>query len=115
MAVATFQGRWAGVGHRQQRIIEQLMAIESRPISILKSRQSGLKTQISTLGDISSKVTALFSAADALAKGGTLATKVDGTNTSFSAVSGSGAFAGRYELQVGFAGLRGPDPIPRRC
>lgn len=101
MAVATFRAGGLASGIDSNAIIEQLMAIEARPISILKSRQEGLRTQISTLGDINSKVSALFSAADALAKGGTLATKVDSTNTSFSAVSGSGAFAGRYELQVG--------------
>jgi flagellar hook-associated protein 2 len=101
MAVATFRAGGLASGIDSNAIIEQLMAIEARPISILKSRQEGLRTQISTLGDINSKVSALFNAADALAKGGTLATKVDSTNTSFSAVSGSGAFAGRYELQVG--------------
>jgi flagellar hook-associated protein 2 len=101
MAVASFRAGGLASGIDSNSIIEQLLAIESRPISVLKSRQTGLKTQISTLGDISSKVTALFTAADALSKGGTLATKVDSTNTSFSAVSGSGAFAGRYELQVG--------------
>jgi flagellar hook-associated protein 2 len=101
MAVASFRAGGLASGIDSNSIIEQLLAIESRPISMLKSRQSGLRTQISTIGDISSKVTALYSAADALAKGGTLATKVDSTNTSFSAVSGSGAFAGRYELQVG--------------
>jgi flagellar hook-associated protein 2 len=101
MAVATFRAGGLASGIDSNSIIEQLMQIEARPISILKNRQNGLKAQISTLGDISSKIQALYSAADGLAKGGSLATKVDSTNTSFSAVSGSGALAGRYELQVG--------------
>jgi flagellar hook-associated protein 2 len=100
MAVGTFRAGGLASGIDSNSIIEQLLSIESRPISILKTRQEGLRTQISTLGDISSKLSAVYSAADALAKGGTLATKVDSTNTTFSAVTGSGAFAGRYELDV---------------
>ena len=81
-------------------IIEQLMALERRPIDQLKSRQSGMRTQVSTIGDISSKLSALSTAARSLATGGTLATKVESTTTSFAATSGSGATAGQHTVKV---------------
>lgn len=81
-------------------IIEQLVTLESRPITQLQTQQTGLKTQLSQLGNIISKLTALRTAADALSKDGALAVSTASTNTSFSATPGSSAAAGRYSVQV---------------
>lgn len=100
MADATIRAGGLASGMDTNSIIEQLIAIEKRPISLLRSRQTGFKSQVSTLGDIISKVQALQTAADGLAKGGVMATKVEGTNTGFTGTSGTGALAGRHEIQV---------------
>jgi flagellar hook-associated protein 2 len=100
MADATFRAGGLASGIDTNSLIEQLTAIEARPISLLRNRQAGLQSQISTIGGIISKLGALKDAANALSTGGTLATKVDGTNTQFSAVSGAGALAGQHSLRV---------------
>jgi len=81
-------------------IVDQLVTLESRPISLLRSRQSDLKSQVSALGDIVSKLSALETAAKGLATDGVLAAKVSSTNDAFSATPGAGALGGRYGVRV---------------
>jgi len=81
-------------------IVEQLVSLESRPLTLLRSRQSGMKTQVSTLGDIGSKLSALATAAKDLGDAGVLGTRVVSTNDAFTALTGSAATAGRYGLEV---------------
>jgi flagellar hook-associated protein 2 len=97
---ASFRAGGLASGIDTSSIIEQLMALERRPIDQLKTRQTGLRTQISTIGDISAKLNSLSTAAKALGTGGTLATKIESTNTSFAATSGSGATAGQHTIKV---------------
>jgi flagellar hook-associated protein 2 len=97
---ATFRAGGLASGIDTSSIIDQLMALERRPIDQLKTRQSGLRTQISTIGDISAKLASLSASAKALGTGGTLATKIESTNTSFAATSGSGATAGQHTIKV---------------
>jgi flagellar hook-associated protein 2 len=82
-------------------IVDKMVQLESQPITQMQSQQSALNVQVSALGDISSKLSALQSAAEALSTGGALGVSVNSSNTSFSAVAGSGALAGRYSVQVG--------------
>jgi flagellar hook-associated protein 2 len=81
-------------------IVDQLVSLESRPISLLRSRQSALKAQVSALGDIVSKLSALEAAAKGLATDGVLAAKVTSTNDAFTATPGAGALGGRYGVRV---------------
>ncbi len=81
-------------------IVDQLVSLESRPISLLKSRQSAIKSQISALGDIVSRLSALETAAKSLASDGVLAAKTTSTNDAFTATPGQGALAGRYSVRV---------------
>jgi flagellar hook-associated protein 2 len=81
-------------------IVDQLVALESRPITLLRSRQSAFKTQVSILGDIISRLSALESAAKELGTSGVLAAKVASTNEAFTATPGTGALAGRYAVRV---------------
>jgi len=81
-------------------IVDQLVSLESRPISLLRSRQSALKSQVSALGDIVSKLSALETAAKGLATDGVLAAKVSSSNDAFSATPGTGALDGRYGVRV---------------
>jgi flagellar hook-associated protein 2 len=81
-------------------IVDQLVALESRPITLLKKQQSAFKTQVSVLGDIISKLAALEAATKELGASGVLAAKVGSTNDAFSATPGTGALAGRYAVRV---------------
>jgi flagellar hook-associated protein 2 len=81
-------------------IIDQLVKIESRPLDILKQRQSALKTQVSLLGNIASKLAALSTTAKDLAKSGTTAVEATSKNTAFSTTADANAVAGRYSIGV---------------
>ena len=54
-------------------IVDQLVSLESRPIALLKSRQSAFKSQVSLLGDIISRLSSLEAAAKDLGSTGVLA------------------------------------------
>jgi len=81
-------------------IVDQLVSLESRPISLLKSRQSGFRSQVTLLGDIMSRLSSLETAAKNLGSTGLLAAKVASTNDAFTATPGTGALAGRYAVRV---------------
>ncbi|GEJ59172.1 flagellar filament capping protein FliD [Anaeromyxobacter diazotrophicus] len=81
-------------------IIDGLVALQQQPLTLLQKQQSAYQSQISTLGSIASRLSALKSAAQALGTGGALAVGVTSSNTSFTATTGAGAAAGSYDLQV---------------
>jgi flagellar hook-associated protein 2 len=81
-------------------LIDKLVELQSRPITLAQKRQSGYRSQISILGDLVSKLSALETAAKALGTGGTLGLKVVGQNTAFSAAPGSTGAAGTTRIQV---------------
>lgn len=87
-------------GMDTQSIIDKLVQLESQPLTLLQGRQAAFQSQVSLLGDLSSKLGALQTAASALATSGALANQVTSTTSSFSAVAGSGATAGTYQVQV---------------
>jgi flagellar hook-associated protein 2 len=100
LSTPTFSAGGLASGLDTNSIIDKLVTLESRPITALQTAQAGLKTQISQLGSIVSKLTALKDATDGLAKDGALAVTAASTTTSFSASPGSSAVAGRYTVQV---------------
>ncbi len=100
MADSTFRAGGLASGIDTNSIIDQLVTLESQPLTTIQKRQSGLQTQISTLGDIVSKLSTLATAAQNLGDSGALATRATSTNTTFSATPGSSAVAGRYSVQV---------------
>ncbi len=97
---ATFRAGGLASGLDSNSIIDQLIKIEGRPVEMLKARQTGLRTQVSTLGDVLAKLSSLKSSAQGLGNGGALATKIEGTHTGFSATSGTSASAGAYNVRV---------------
>lgn len=97
-AVFTASGLASGLDTAS--IVDKLVQLESQPITLLQGRQSALKTQLSAIGAIVSKLGALRDAATALQKSGVLAVASASTNTSFAATPSSGATAGRYAVQV---------------
>ncbi len=81
-------------------MIDKMVQLESRPLDLLRNQQTALRSQVSLLGEVTSKLSALKTAADALSDSGAVAVKTVGTNTSFSAEPGSNAVAGRYTIEV---------------
>lgn len=81
-------------------ITDQLTQIASQPITDLQARQSATKTQISTLGDLSARLSSLQDAADALGKSGVLGVSVGGTQSAFTATPSSSATAGSFDIGV---------------
>ncbi len=90
-------------GFDTNSIIDQLTKLREGPLNALKKKQSGLQTQVSLIGDISSKLTVLKNAVRTLSDSGTLGVKVTSTNTAFTGVASTSSIAGRYDITV--AGL----------
>ena len=61
-------------------VLNALMARASQPLTSLQTRQSGLKSQVSTLDTLSARVTTLRSAASALSSA-SLATLTSGSSS----------------------------------
>jgi flagellar hook-associated protein 2 len=100
MADPVFTVGGLATGMDTQSMIDKLVALESQPLTLLKKHESGFKAQVSALGDITSKLSALRTAAQNLADSGVLGLKATSTNSSFSATPGSSAVAGSYDVQV---------------
>ncbi len=100
MAESSFRAGGLASGLDTNLIIDKLVELESRPLDLVRKRQTGLKTQISEIGKIRSKLSELSSAAKTLASSGSVATKVTTSHTGFDATTGAGAIAGRHTVTV---------------
>ena len=80
-------------------IINQLVQIESRPITSLQQKQSNLRSQGSQLGQLAAQLSAFNDATQALSAG-VVQVGVAGTYSGFTAVGDSSAAAGNYNVQV---------------
>ncbi len=100
MADPTFSVGGLATGLDTQTLVDKLVSLESRPLTLLRNRQAAYKSQVSALGDLASKLSALKTAATNLSTGGVLGAKTTSTNTAFSATPGSQAVAGNYDVQV---------------
>jgi flagellar hook-associated protein 2 len=100
MADSTFRAGGLATGMDTNSIVDQLVELQSLPIKKLQTRQSNLKVQVSALGDLVSKLNTLNAAAADLGTAGVYATRTTSSNTTFTAVPGSGAAPGRYSVEV---------------
>ncbi len=100
MADSTFRVGGLASGMDTNSIIDQLVTLESQPITILQQQQSAVKTQVSALADLVSSLSSLQTATDDLGQNGVLSTATSTANTSFSAAPGSSATPGDYSVQV---------------
>lgn len=94
----TFGGLSSGLD--TSSIIDSLVTLQSAPIAALQRRQAGVRSQVSLIGDIASRLSALESAAKALGSGGVVALKATSTNAAFAAAPGAGAAAGSFRVAV---------------
>lgn len=100
--MATITSTGIGSGLDVNSIVTQLMALESRPMTLLQQSASDLNTQLSAIGTLQSRMSALRDASNALTAvslwNGTTATSSNSAAVKVS--STSGAAAGSYSVQV---------------
>jgi flagellar hook-associated protein 2 len=80
-------------------IVDKLVALETIPVTNNAERQAALNVQISSIGDLASKIKSLASTATTLASGVT-ANSVSTIPSGISAVTGTGAMPGQYSISV---------------
>lgn len=97
---ATFRAGGLASGLDTNTIIDSLVQVQQAPITHLKAQQDALTMQVSALGDLASKLSALHDAAAALKSRGVLALSASTASTAFSATALGGGTAGRYAVQV---------------
>jgi len=73
---SVFRAGGLATGLDTNSMVDQLVKLEARSLDLVRSRQAGLRTQLSALGDIVSKLSALQGATDALGTEGVLGVKV---------------------------------------
>jgi flagellar hook-associated protein 2 len=102
MATTTpiFQAGGLASGLDTNTIVDKLVTLESQPITANTARQAALTAQISSIGDLSSKIQAMASAAQALGTSGVSANTIAQTPAGITAVAGAGALPGSYAITV---------------
>jgi flagellar hook-associated protein 2 len=100
MASITSLGIGSGVD--VNTIVTQLVALESRPLSQMRSEASALQTQVSSYGQLSSLFSSLQTAASKLTNPGlwSQAKAASNDDSVVQAIGGSGAAAGNYTVDV---------------
>jgi flagellar hook-associated protein 2 len=81
-------------------IVDKLVAIESLPITKNQAQQSALTVQISSIGDLVSKIKALSSSATNLSTNGLTGYNIASTPGGVTATLGTGVSAGTYSVAV---------------
>lgn len=100
MTAPIFQAGGLASGLDTNSIIDALVKAESAPINLLRARQSALKVQVSSLGDLASKLAGLEAAARDMATG-VVSVKQAGSTSAFGVATSSSSVEGRYSVQVG--------------
>src|SRR3569623_2083891 len=95
-----FQAGGLASGLDTTSIVDKLVALESQPITKNTAYHAALTAQISSIGDISSKIKALAAAAQSLGTSGVSSNTVSQTPAGTTAVAGAGALAGSYVVTV---------------
>ena len=100
--MATITSTGIGSGLDVNSIVTQLMALESRPLNLLQQAQSSLNTQMSAIGTLQSRMSALRDASNALTSV-SLWKQTTATSANSAAVkvsTSSGAATGSYAVAV---------------
>jgi len=97
---ARFRAGGLASGLDANAIIDQMVALEKRPIDLMAARQDALKMQVSLLGDLASRLSTLRAAAIRLKRDGVLKLSTNSTPSTFSVTPTTGGSAGRYSVEV---------------
>jgi flagellar hook-associated protein 2 len=99
--VGSLSSAGLGSGLDVASIVQSLMAVESRPLDVLKTQRKDIDAQLSTFGKLQSYFSALRDKSSALTSAtlwsGTTATASD---ASIKVIAGAGAAAGNYQVNV---------------
>ena len=100
MSTFTVDGLSSGISYSD--MISKILELERQPITLMQSRQTAYSKQISVYGDLSSKLSALKTAADALRTTSKFSARKASSSdpTVFEAAAGSSAAAGNYNIAV---------------
>jgi flagellar hook-associated protein 2 len=100
--MATITSTGIGSGLDVAAIVSQLMALESRPLTLLQQTESSLNTQMSAIGTLQSRMASLRDAANALTSVSLWNQNVASSNnaTAVKVSAANGAAAGTYAVQV---------------
>ncbi len=100
MATFSVGGLMSGINYND--MIDQIMTLERKPITLMQGRQSDYNKKISVYGDLSSKLAALKAAAEGLKTATAFyARKASSSDaTVFDATATSSAAAGNYSITV---------------
>lgn len=91
-----------GSGLDVDGLVRQLMAVESRPLTALATREAGVQAKISAFGTMASAVSNLQTAANNLNKSAIFATTraTPGANSGYTATTAASARPGSYSIEV---------------
>lgn len=81
-------------------IIDNLVELQKRPIATLQSRQAAVQSQVSSLANLTSRMSSLRDAANNLGKTGIAALAATATPSGVGVALDDGAVAGRYGVRV---------------
>lgn len=100
--MATFSSLGIGSGLDAEALVSQLMSIERKPITVLDTKESGIKAKLSSYGTLRSAIDTLKTAASVLSDANKLsAFKATPADTSIATASASAsAAAGSYSINV---------------
>ncbi|MCX9156147.1 flagellar filament capping protein FliD [Niveibacterium sp. 24ML] len=100
--MASFSSLGIGSGLDLNTLLEGLVKVERQPITLLQKQQSGLKSQLSAIGQVKSALSSLQSASDALKTTASFAAfKATSSDSSVaSATASTGAVGGSYDVEV---------------
>jgi flagellar hook-associated protein 2 len=100
--VATFSvgGLMSGINYNE--MIDQIMTLERKPITLMQGRQTDYNKKISVYGDLSSKLAALKTAAEGMKTATSFYARAAASSdaTVFGATAASSAAAGNYSITV---------------
>jgi flagellar hook-associated protein 2 len=95
----SFQAGGLASGLDTTALIDKLVAIESRPLTLITQRQEAMAVQVSTIGTLITKLSALETSAKSLSTNGVAAITATGTYSDFTA-TGSAASPASYTVNV---------------
>ncbi len=99
MGIASSTGLFSGL--ETGKIINQLMALERRPIDLLAKKKAGFEAKISSYGTISSVLSSLKNALSALKKNSFLSMSASSSDSNvFTASASSSASEGTYNIKI---------------
>lgn len=98
MSTVNFMGSYSGI---DQSMIDQLMAVEKRPLVQLSTKKTGIETQKNAWNDVRTRLKSLFDKIKALESAETYTSKLSTAGVGASIVPSKNTPEGSYQITVG--------------